>query len=35
MKKIFCPESGKLEWANLVTKAKPPAWRCTKCGKIH
>ncbi len=38
MKKVFCPKSGKIEWANEpspLSKNKGRDPRCCKCGEIH
>jgi len=32
MKKIFCPQTGQMEWANEMVNGNH---RCTKCGEIH
>lgn len=35
MLKVFCPKSGKLEWANPSGKDDKKNPTCTKCGEPH
>lgn len=36
MRKVFCPKSGKVEWANWGPKVDGgEGYRCCKCGQRH
>lgn len=32
MRKVFCPKTGEMEWANEMADGN---YRCTKCGELH
>jgi hypothetical protein len=35
MVKVFCPQSGREEWASVSGKGKEVDPKCTKCGIRH